>query len=181
MPRLQSFSSSWREWRSLSSQDITPLTTEKEIQQQSLYRALRIRMDLMHDYPEKPIFIEYWPFLEEGLAPGAVSIHRGPIKIVQSLQRLVHNPLVLVLPPLTPHYGINTLGLVHAKQAYIRSARELYEMCRALGVPLVPLAVHTLQVHDVWVKGQTHKPEYLWNKWGEQSREMQRRIADKLL
>jgi hypothetical protein len=29
--------------------DITPLTTEKEIQQQSLYRALRIRMDLMHD------------------------------------------------------------------------------------------------------------------------------------
>jgi len=148
--------------------DITPFTTEKEIQQQSLYRALRIRVDLLHDFPEKPIFIEYRPLPEDGLAPGAVPIHWGPIKIVQSLQRLVHNPLVLVLP-------------LHAKNAYVRSARELYGMCRALGVPLVPLAVHTLNIHDVWVKGRTHRPEYLWNRFGEQSRELHRRVADRLL
>jgi hypothetical protein len=159
--------------------DITPFTTEKEIQQQSLYRALRIRVDLLHDFPEKPIFIEYRPLPEDGLAPGAVPIHWGPIKIIQSLQRLVHNPLVL--PPLTPQYGMNTLGLIHAKNAYVRSARELYGMCRALGVPLVPLAVHTLNVHDVWVKGRSHRPEYLWNRWGEQGRELHRRVADRLL
>ncbi len=122
--------------------DITPFTTEKEIQQQSLYRALRIRVDLLHDYPVKPILTEYRPLPEDGLAPGAVPIHWGPIKIVQSLQRLVHNPLVLVLPPLTPQYGMNTLGLIHAKNAYVRSARELYGMCRALGVPLVLLAAN---------------------------------------
>jgi hypothetical protein len=32
-------------------------------------------MDLMHDYAGKPVFIEYLPFSEEGLAPGTVSIH----------------------------------------------------------------------------------------------------------
>jgi len=88
---------------------------------------------------------------------------------------------VLVLPPLTPQYGMNTLGLLHAKNAYVRSARELYGMCRALGVPLIPLAVHTLNIHDVWVKGRTHRPEYLWNRFGEQSRELHRRVADRLL
>jgi hypothetical protein len=162
------------------SRAIGPYSTDREVKSQNLYKALKARVDLTQDYPEKPILIEYGPMPQEGLEPGAVPISWGPIKIVQALQRLAHNPLVLILPTLTPQYGMNDATLKKAKRAYVRSARELTQMCRALGVPLVPLAVHTLEVQDVWVKGRTYKPEFLWNRLGDPSREHNRRVAEKL-
>ena len=160
---------------------LTAMSSEMEVGGQNLYKTLKGRVDMIKDHPELVIMVEYGPMPEGGLAPGAFPISWGPIKIIQMLQRLVHNPVVLVLPSLPVSYGMTEIGLKKAKVAYMDSARELAAMCRALGVPFVPLAVHMLEVNGVPVRGRKYRPEFLWNKFGEPSRELQQRISDKLV
>ena len=118
--------------------------------------------------------------LEDNVEVGAYPISCGPIKIVQSLQRTVHIPLVLVLSLLEPHFGISDGALWKAKKAYIRTARELAAMCRALGVPFVPFNVHLVEIDGTMVKGPWFNPELLWSRYGDSSRELQERISDRL-
>ena len=127
------------------------------------------------------MFIEYCPMHTEDVEAGACPISWGPIKIVQNLQRTVHIPLVLVLPPLEPHFGMSDGALRKAKKAYMRTARELAAMCRALGVPFVPLTVHLVEIDGTMLKGPRFSPEPLWSRYGDSSRELQKRISDRLL
>ena len=148
------------------------------VEKQGLYQTLLRRVELVKDEPKLVILVEYLPPRDAQVEPGVIPTSWGPFRIIQVLQKLAHNFLVLLGPPIEYTYAMTEAQMAAIKKNWLSSTRELATMATAMGVPFYPMATHLILQPDGTTLKQCHfKAEYTHNKFLEPAREQHRRAT----
>jgi hypothetical protein len=156
-------------------------SSSETIRKQELYKNLQTRIRFLEGHPDKIMYVEFSTVGRMGLLNADAAKTSAAwefMLIVHTLQATTRTPIIVILPPPGPLYGMNDDAFYESKREWAEEARKLAIMGHSLGVGFAPLWCNAFCTDNSYVGNTTYRAEPLFGTDGERTREYTRRCTE---